>query len=121
MCKCPHASGVISRMSESKHKIGTTGDVKEGHVDDFPEFEPADAETCVKRRDRFKHALSQFDSDMQIFKADIFKYALDERMLSGISDAVLVALNNLTHEYVGMTATISLQEDLCPEFEERKK
>ena len=74
-------------MSESKHKVGNTGDVKEGHIDGgFPEFEPADAETCVKRRDRFKHALSQFDNDMQVYKADMFKYAHDERMLSGISD-----------------------------------
>ena len=109
-------------MSESRQKVGTTGDVKEGHIDDgFPEFETADTRTCLKRRDRFKHALSQFDNDMQVYKADMFKYAHDERMLSGISDAVLVALNNLTHEYVGMTATISLQEDLCPEFEDRKK
>ena len=106
----------------SVRKIDTIGDVKEGHVgDESPELEPVDTATCLKRRDRFKHALSKLDSDMQIYKADIFRYALDERMLSSISDAVLVALNNLTHEYVGMTATISLQEDLCPEFEERKK
>ena len=68
-------------MSESKHKIEPVIEVKRGHVDDLPDLEPADTETCLKRRDRFKHALSQFDSDMQIFKEDIFKYALDERML----------------------------------------
>ena len=97
-------------------------EVKEDHIDDgFPEFESADTETCLKRRDRFKHALSQFDSDMQVYKADMLKYARDERMLSGITDAVLEALNHVTHEYVGMTATISLQGDLCPEFEDRKK
>ena len=70
-------------------------------------------------RDRFKHALSQFNSDMQVYKADMLKYARDERMLSGITDAVLETLNHLTHEYVGMTATISLQEDLCQELEDR--
>ena len=90
-------------------------------MNDLPEFEPADTATCLKRRDRFRHALSLFDNVMQVYKADILKYARDERMLSGITDAVLEALNHLTHEYSGMTATISLQEDLCPEFEDRKK
>ena len=36
-------------------------------------------------------------------------------------DAVIEALNQRTHECVGMTATIYLQENMCPEFENRKE
>ena len=67
-------------MSDAKHKIEPVSEVKEGHIgDDFPEFKPADTATCLKRRDRFKHALSQFDSGMQVIEADICKSVRDDK------------------------------------------
>ena len=109
-------------MSEAKHKIEPTNDVKEGHIDDFPEFEPADAATCLKRRDRLKHALSQFDNSMQVIDTDICKSVQnDESCLERLKDAVLAALNNLTHANVGLMASIGLQDDLLEEFDKRSK
>ena len=78
--KCPHAQGFItSKMSEAKHKIEPVSEVKEGHIgDDFPEFKPVDTATCLKRRDRFKHALSECDNSMQVIEADICKSVRDD-------------------------------------------
>ena len=105
-------------MSEAKHKIEPVSEVKEGHIgDDFPEFKPVDTATCLKRRDRFKHALSEFDNSMQVIETDICKSVQnDESCLERLKDAVLAALNTLTHANVGLIASIGLQDDLLEEF-----